>query len=114
MYKQLLILSALLATIRTSTWTYQAQNLWQNDNAICGSGAEQSPINFIRTGINEVLGFVDLKTDYWGKAGLKTKNTGHGLQVDGEWGTLVYSGVTYYIKQFHFHQPSEHTFDLMQ
>jgi len=118
MFKNLLIISALIAAAATSSWSYQNQAAWKTDNAICGptgvgAGVEQSPINFVRTSITEVAGFKELKTDYWGKAGLKTKNTGHGLQVDGEWGTIVYENITYYIKQFHFHQPSEHTFDGM-
>jgi len=39
---------------------------------------------------------------------------GHTQKVVGAWGTTTYSSKAYTIAQFHFHQPSEHTFDGMR
>jgi len=33
------------------------------------------------------------------------------MEVEGEWGTILFKAKTYKVMQFHFHQPSEHTFD---
>jgi len=37
--------------------------------------------------------------------------SGHTQEVEGAWGTLMFRAKTYTVGQFHFHMPSEHTFD---
>jgi len=82
----------------------------------CAMGKEQSPINIERI-------FVDKKTAETGKLQLNYKtitaaphNNGRKLYVSmpkpkGSGGGLTYNGVQYTLEQFHFHWPSEHTFD---
>ncbi|TBN03006.1 carbonic anhydrase family protein [Hyunsoonleella flava] len=78
-------------------------------NSDCG-GAYQSPINIIhrRTDSMQIQG--DLKIQYTPTTLLKeVENNGHSIQFDFEEGDSInYKNETYYLKQIHFHEPSEH------
>lgn len=69
------------------------------------SGSMQSPIDLSST---DEIDAADVALDYESATGTLT-DTGHGVQVSIEGGTLTYDGKTYALKQFHFHTPSEHT-----
>lgn len=78
------------------------------DYAVCGAGAEQSPIDL--TGrVPAVLS--DLSVD-WRDTKLAVVNNGHTIQVNTDAGSkIVLKGKTFDLKQFHFHHLSEHTVD---
>jgi carbonic anhydrase len=85
--------------------------------ALCGSGKSQSPIDLLPYGG---------KGSHAWKLEYKTTtlqishnqhvdeliNNGHTIQVTPQAGSsMSYGGKIYYLKQFHFHTPSEHTVD---
>lgn len=75
---------------------------------LCGSGANQSPIN-IKSNFDVELPAI--KFNYAGKV-TKVVNNGHTIQVDIAKGSSIdIEGQTYDLKQFHFHTPSENTID---
>jgi carbonic anhydrase len=81
----------------------------------CSSGQHQSPIN-IDSNLEVKPG--NIRFEYQAAKGLKIKNTGHTVQVDGngQLGRLklmnsINDTVIYDLKQFHLHCPSEHTKD---
>lgn len=78
------------------------------DYAVCGAGAEQSPIDL--TGrVPAVLS--DLSVD-WRDTKLAVVNNGHTIQVNTDPGSsITVQGKTFELKQFHFHHRSEHTVD---
>jgi carbonic anhydrase len=107
-----------LCFANAASWSYGNIAAWYNINTLCGTynsggGNAQSPIDIKRQTIFPITGQVTFSTDYWGKTGLSILNNGHALKVAGEWGHIMYNGVQYDAAQFHFHQPSEHTFDGM-
>lgn len=76
------------------------------DYAVCGAGAEQSPIDL--TGrVPAVLS--DLSVD-WRDTKLAVVNNGHTIQVNIDPGSkIALQGKAFDLKQFHFHHRSEHT-----
>lgn len=82
----------------------------------CGNGKSQSPIDLISGASQESSSW---KINY-GTTKLQIAhnehveeliNNGHTIQVTPEdGGSITYNGKVYYLKQFHFHTPSEHTF----
>ncbi|WP_417913740.1 carbonic anhydrase [Candidatus Electronema sp. JM] len=73
--------------------------------ALCGQGANQSPVNL--SGMIEAE-LEPLKFDYTGLV-TKMRNSGHTAQADYSAGSfLTAGGTTYELKQIHFHAPSEH------
>jgi carbonic anhydrase len=75
---------------------------------LCGSGANQSPIN-IKSDFDVKLPAI--KFNHTGKV-RKVINNGHTIQVDiAEGSSIEIEGQTFVLKQFHFHTPSENTID---
>ncbi len=88
-----------------------------SDYLTCASGREQSPINIAGATTGEPM---QLSKDY--KAGslkiIRQKHVvdvidnGHTIQVNYDEGSnLRLGGVSYELKQYHFHAPSEHTIE---
>lgn len=74
--------------------------------AACATGREQSPVDIPA---DAPVWPDDLTYDYRPSA-LAIADNGHAIQVDIEEGSGVVIGdVTYALRQFHFHSPSEHT-----
>lgn len=124
---KLTLLSQLFAHILSSGWDYPDEgNNWSHAFPMCQDGAtkKQSPINVKRREVTENTVSAELESDYWGKAGIKNLNNGHTLKISApektshsgdveikSWGITKYKTHEYESLQFHFHQPSEHTFD---
>jgi len=71
---------------------------------MCGMGKNQSPIN-ITTSLDADLAAIDPE---YTSATNEILNNGHTVQVNVEAGsTLKVDGITFELKQFHFHTPSE-------
>jgi len=86
---------------------------WQNlceEFAACG-GKQQSPIDIATDAVEEDAGLRALQFHY-GTSKAHIVNNGHTVQfnVDGEH-TVRLNGKTYTLLQFHYHAPSEHTFN---
>mmetsp|Transcript_62413 Transcript_62413/g.135506 ORF Transcript_62413/g.135506 Transcript_62413/m.135506 type:complete len:1139 (-) Transcript_62413:437-3853(-) len=90
-----------------AAWGYVLPQCWPKDYHDCG-GSAQSPINIETTieGSN-----ARLQTSYVPVWGREVNNNGHGLQVDGPFGSITFAGQTYQAIQFHVHFPSEHAMD---
>jgi len=92
------------------SWDYESGPWRIND---C-QGEQQSPVNIAphtisghRKGNKKVADFIN----YNSLSGLEVKNTGHGIQVDGAFGTFTLNNEVYRVLQFHYHFPSEHAVD---
>jgi carbonic anhydrase len=78
---------------------------WQN----CSSDSRQSPIDISDPTVDTTL--EPLALDLHGTP-LKIFNNGYTIEQEyEEGGTLTFEGVTYDLRQFHFHTLSEHTID---
>jgi carbonic anhydrase len=96
-------------------WTYEGASgpsEWASlspENAVCGSGSTQSPIDISFTqsvsGGRTVL--------HWDPgAPLSLEHNGHTIQANLEPGSRIeVDGTPYELLQFHFHAPSEHTIE---
>lgn len=97
-------------------WTYEGSEgpeFWgelSEDYALCATGKEQSPIDFISgTAVDVKLN--EIKTKYE-SAALNVQNNGHTIQVNMAPGSTVRTPTgVYQLLQFHFHFNSEHTVD---
>jgi carbonic anhydrase len=101
-------------------FSYQTPGSW---GGVCNSGQLQSPINIVaekarcvRHGEEEARAYrVDFH--YLPQQNLSLINNGYTLKVKGDLGYITIGGCNpcdgqeYYVKQFHFHAPSEHTID---
>jgi len=78
-------------------------------NSECG-GKYQSPINIINKDTDSLPSDNQLKIFYSPKTYIsKVQNNGHSIQFDFEEGDSIhYKNNIYYLKQIHFHEPSEH------
>ena len=77
-------------------------------NQMCGIGKNQSPIN-VTTSLDADLEALEIK---YSKSSSTIVNNGHTIQVnikDGD--TLGVDGISFGLKQFHFHTPSENNID---
>ena len=105
---------------RTAHWDYQEDGPthWAElspDYVACAEGTRQSPIDLSAPGSSDAnVASVQFKTH----PGVMVFNehvedivdNGHTLQVNFDDSTeIVFKGVMYELKQFHFHTPSEHT-----
>ncbi len=106
--------SAALAGEAGPAWTYQGPGgpaEWGRlspDDAACGSGREQSPVDLSHP-VPAMLGDPVVA---WKPVPLDMVNTGHTLQVNcADGGTLTLDGTAYALQSFDFHHPSEHTVD---
>jgi len=120
---QLLCITFLLLTCteenkKPKHWSYAGETSpkhWAEiePNSQC-DGKHQSPVNIIQTetGYNNTLQN-QLKIMYNTETHIHDViNNGHTIQFDFETGdSLRYKNQTYHLKQFHFHEPSEHHVD---
>lgn len=119
MFKQLLTLGlaafVAVGTAGASHWGYSGKHApehWGNlDPAFsaCKNGREQSPVNVNRM---KHKGYAHLQLNYPVEQ-LSIFNNGHSVEVVPLLGryTMKLDGKVYELKQFHFHTPSEHTYD---
>jgi carbonic anhydrase len=78
------------------------------DYELCSKGRKQSPVNIPR---DAPANTPDIEFNYHPSA-LTLSNNGHTIQVDYDPGSsITVEGKTYNLLQFHFHNPSEHTYD---
>jgi len=76
----------------------------------CGSGQEQSPVDFGKHTVLTALHRRPVPVDYERSTG-EIFNNGHTIEIETEGrNVLVLGGVEYELQQFHFHVSSEHTF----
>jgi carbonic anhydrase len=110
-------------SVRPVHWSYHGEEgpgLWASLTpvySLCGEGKYQSPINIENT---EVSGGLKWSINY-GTTSLRIAHNehmddiidnGHTIQITVDEGsTFTFEGMTYHLKQFHFHTPSEHTID---
>ena len=74
--------------------------------AMCAEGFAQSPIDIRDPG---EVDLVDIEFQY-GLTDSMITNNGHTIQVNVAAGShIIYNGISYDLRQFHFHHPSEHT-----
>jgi carbonic anhydrase len=73
-------------------------------------GKHQSPINIIHKDVDSIKIKGDLKIQYTPTTLIsEAENNGHSIQFDFEAGdSISYKNETYFLKQIHFHEPSEH------
>ncbi|XP_074285761.1 alpha carbonic anhydrase 1, chloroplastic-like [Silene latifolia] len=111
------LLTVVLSSGEVEKFNYSDPWKWGSEspeNAICSSGKQQSPIDIITSDVfvNETL--KPLTRDYHVyNASLAT----NGIQVEVVFrgrGELVIDGKTYYLKQMHWHTPSEHRLNGVQ
>lgn len=77
------------------------------DYAVCATGRRQSPIDIANT----VQAGAAPITFHYGASPLKIVNNGHTIQAnDGSPSAIQIGGDTYKFLQFHFHSPSENTY----
>lgn len=105
--------------VPVSNFNYENPELWRNAYPTCGLGGRQSPID-IKADIVEEAD-AELRADYTVAKNLTRMNDGHALLIQPahptdlgvlhvRWGgRAVLSNFT--ALQFHFHTPSEHTFN---
>lgn len=99
-------------------WSYEAPDGpddWGSlgvDYATCSAGTEQSPVDVPALVTGAALTPLALTSC---ETGVSIVNNGHTIEyeVEAEAGPCVYrlGGTDYKLVQFHFHSPSEHTFD---
>ncbi len=97
-------------------WSYEGEEgpeHWgelSEDFSMCSEGWNQSPINLV----NDVhANLPELKFEYYSSL-VDEINNGHSIQQNIKPGSFVRipeRGLSYELKQFHFHSPSEHTVD---
>jgi carbonic anhydrase len=76
----------------------------------CGSGREQSPVDFGKHALLTALHRKPVPVDYERSTG-QIFNNGHTIEIETEGrNVLLLDGVEYELQQFHFHVSSEHTF----
>lgn len=97
---------------KTSHWGYTGHNTPETWGSLspkyhtCSDGLNQSPIN-VTSSIHDTS-FKPLELTYTKNGSKEIVNNGHTVQVNMEPGdTLVVDGITFELKQFHFHTPSE-------
>ncbi len=95
-------------------WSYSGETSPEHwveieKNSDCG-GINQSPINIIHKYAHSVSTKNELNIKYTPTTLIKkVENNGHSIQFDFEAGDSInYKNQTFYLKQIHFHEPSEH------
>jgi carbonic anhydrase len=98
-------------------WEYadegeDGENSWGDIDpayASCKDGREQSPIDLVN---KDEVDIADIELAEETLSPLALVNNGHTIQVNAtSTGGMTIDGKTYKLAQFHFHAPSEHTFD---
>jgi carbonic anhydrase len=76
---------------------------------VCNIGHAQSPVEITKA---IAAPLVDIQFEYQDLTSFSLKNNGHTIQANVNHGnTITYHGVSYKLRQFHFHHPSEHIVD---
>ncbi|KAF1898296.1 hypothetical protein Lal_00033062 [Lupinus albus] len=88
---------------------------WGNINpkwTVCGNGKSQSPIDIVDERVKELPQLGRLKR-YYKPAPAVLQNKGHSITLkwNGDAGKININGTFYNLMQFHWHTPSEHTFN---
>ncbi|KAL6661284.1 hypothetical protein ACP70R_000668 [Stipagrostis hirtigluma subsp. patula] len=80
--------------------------------AECGTGRMQSPIDLSHERVSLVRSLGYLNHSYR-PAEASIVNRGHDIMIrfHGDAGSFVINGTTYYLRQLHWHSPTEHTVD---
>ena len=79
-----------------------------SENALCGTGTRQSPIDMV-PGVFTLVSTSDLALEIPDfLEGTEFENLGTTVEVIAKGGTMSFGGIAYSLKQFHFHLPSEH------
>ena len=111
-----LVSPSLLAEQDAPHWTYQGEegpDHWGEliaEYRMCAEGMNQSPIDLVADVHTELP---ELVFDYYSTP-VDQINTGHTIQQNirpGSFLRIPDRGVSYELKQFHFHSPSEHKID---
>jgi carbonic anhydrase len=98
-------------------WSYEGEEgpeHWgelADEYIMCSRGLNQSPINLVA---DLHADLPQLVFDYYSKSILDEINNGHTIQQNVQPGSFLRipdRGVSFALKQFHFHSPSEHTVD---
>uniref|UniRef100_A0A0D9X8S3 Alpha-carbonic anhydrase domain-containing protein n=1 Tax=Leersia perrieri TaxID=77586 RepID=A0A0D9X8S3_9ORYZ len=78
----------------------------------CGGGEMQSPIDLTHSRVTLVRGLGYLNHSYRA-ADASIVNRGHDIMVrfNGDAGSVVINGTAYYLRQLHWHSPTEHSVD---
>lgn len=96
----------------TVCWGYEVENgpdVWEQlspEYGLCGVGIRQSPIDIV----DATPAKLPTITFNYQSTSLNIHNTGNTIEVvhpEGSW--IEIDGTKYYLLQFHFHAPSEHT-----
>ncbi|XP_038895507.1 alpha carbonic anhydrase 7-like [Benincasa hispida] len=76
----------------------------------CKTGRMQSPIDLLHKRVHIIPKFMDFKIHYK-PTNATLKNRGHDIMLkwSDEAGYIEINGTQYFLKQFHWHSPSEHT-----
>jgi carbonic anhydrase len=96
--------------VNVVVFDYEAQASWAEGDPDC-AGESQSPVDVSPK--SESLVEAPVLTFSYGTTPLHVVNNGHSVEYEVEAGTstLDIDGVSYTLKQLHFHAPSEHTID---
>ncbi|MEZ0611276.1 carbonic anhydrase [Fibrella sp. WM1] len=95
------------ATPTPADWNYEQTN-WQSEGAPICTGQALSPVD-IDTTKTRKTSLPALTVNYQSMP-LQVLDDGHTIEVLGDGkNAITYQGVTYLLKQFHFHRASEHT-----
>eukprot|EP01062_Namystynia_karyoxenos_P005121 TRINITY_DN117_c0_g1_i4.p1 TRINITY_DN117_c0_g1~~TRINITY_DN117_c0_g1_i4.p1 ORF type:complete len:1920 (+),score=590.14 TRINITY_DN117_c0_g1_i4:49-5760(+) len=93
---------------KDSYWGYtDTDNKWPKVNSDCGLAA-QSPVDLPVGAAVDGSAFRSA-TSFSAVSGRSITNNGHGLVVEGSFGTTTVRNMAYDAIQFHFHFPSEHS-----
>ncbi|KAF4451530.1 hypothetical protein F53441_5487 [Fusarium austroafricanum] len=76
-------------------------------NALCSTGVNQSPIDMV-AGENAMVPASQLQLQIPDMAAAEFENLGTTVEVVAGQGSMTFANVSYTLKQFHFHLPSEH------
>jgi len=100
----------------TSAWSYSGTEEWQDTYEECGKSS-QSPIDInTKTALTNVKGeeqSLSSRISYHALSHRTLVNTGHNVQVNGNFGFINLPDGEYEALQFNFHFPSEHTINGM-
>lgn len=119
LFQSIQVLSAVYLSVKTADYDYASQGSnWSSISGyeLCGTSTIQSPIDIVRQSLQHVETTTDISVSYNSQSSLSIKNSSGQTQkvtaADAtSWGTLKYDSTNYKLAQYHFHAPSEHTFD---
>ena len=112
-----LLLAAALSSVAVAEFDYSNPQNWGRENpqySTCSSGKQQSPIDIITSDVIVNKTLQPLTRDYHVyNASLSTAGVSVEVVFSGR-GEVVIDGKAYYLKQMHWHTPSEHRINGIQ